>query len=79
MGIESKILASTGFQHRVYKSREELLNGLLNTIKTENKTLEFVQSSLRSASDVYKKGGHVTMKYRDQIFRMHYDNRRQLL
>jgi len=47
-------------------------------MKTENKTLEFVQSSLRSASDIYKKGGHVTMNYRDQLFRMHFDNRRLL-
>jgi transposase len=47
-------------------------------MKTENKTLEFVQSSLRSASDIYKKGGHVTMNYRDQLFRMHFDNRRQI-
>lgn len=37
-----------------------------------------MQGSLRSASDVYKKGGNVTMKYRDQLFRMHFDNRRLL-
>jgi len=78
MGIESKIIASTGFQQRVYSNRGELLKGLLTTIRAENKTIEFVQSSLRSASEVYKKGGHVTLNYRDQLFRMHFDNRRQL-
>jgi hypothetical protein len=78
LGIESRIIATTGFQHRVYPYRAELLKGLLSNMKTENKTIEFVQSSLRSASDIYKKGGHVTMQYRDQLFRMHYDNRRQL-
>lgn len=48
-------------------------------MKSESKALEYVQSSLRSASEIVKSGGHVTMKYRDQIFRMHYDNRRVLM
>jgi hypothetical protein len=47
-------------------------------LKSDNKTLEYVQGSLRSARDIYKKGGHVTMKYRDQLFRLHFDNRRVL-
>lgn len=40
-----------------------------------------MQSRLRSATDIKKKGGHVTMQYRDQRqrFRMHYENRRVLL
>jgi hypothetical protein len=45
-------------------------------LKSENKTLEYVQSSLRSALDIYREGGHVTMVYKDQTFRLHYDNRR---
>jgi hypothetical protein len=55
-----------------------MLKSFISTMKTENKTIEFVQSRLRSASDIYKRGGHVTMVRRDQLFRMHYDNRRQL-
>jgi hypothetical protein len=78
MGFESNILATTGFQNRNYKDKSELLCLLKDVMKSESKTLEFVQGSLRSASDVYKKNGNVTWKYRDQQFRMHYDNRRLL-
>jgi hypothetical protein len=48
------------------------------TLKSESKTIEFVQSRLRSATDVFKYGGHVTKVYRDQQFRMHFDNKRVL-
>jgi len=47
-------------------------------MKTDNKTIEYIQTTLRSASDIYKRGGHVTMQYRDQLFRMHFDLRRVL-
>lgn len=55
-----------------------MLDGMLDLIKSEHKTMEFTQSRLRSAADIYNKGGQVTMQYRDQIFRMHFDNRRVL-
>lgn len=51
---------------------------LEEVFKTDSRTIEYIMNSLRSASEVYKKGGHVTMKYRDQLFRMHFDNRRIL-
>ena len=78
MGLGSKILATTGFQNKIYSSKSELTDLLSDVMKSQSKTLEYVQGSLRSASDVYKKGGNVTMKYRDQLFRLHYDNRRVL-
>jgi hypothetical protein len=78
LGFESKIIATTGFQHRMFRDKKALVDIFTQTIKTEYKTIEYIQSSLRSASEVYKHGGHVTMKYRDQLFRMHYDNRRKL-
>jgi hypothetical protein len=34
------------------------------------KTITFTTTSLRSATDIYKYGGHVTMVYRDQDFRL---------
>jgi hypothetical protein len=40
------------------------------------KTISFASTSLRSAIDIYKKGGHVTMSYRDQDFRVLYNNNR---
>lgn len=78
IGIDSKIIATTGLQHRAFQGRLDMLAGFLATFKTDIKTVEFVQSRLRSASEIYKRGGHVTMVRRDQLFRMHFDNRRVL-
>lgn len=79
VGIDSKIIASTGFQRTIYKDKAELFSIFLDTFKSDAKTLEYIQFRLRSASDIYKKGGHVTPVYRDQLFRMHYDNRRLII
>ena len=78
LGLGSKVIATTGFQHRAYASRELLQAGFLESIKSEYKTLGYIQSTLRTASDIYKKGGHVTMVYTDRQFRMHFDHRRLL-
>ena len=78
LGLESKIIATTGIQHRVFDGKDQMLKGFISIFKSENKTIEYVQGRLRSASDIYKKGGHVTMVRRDQLFRMHFDNRRIL-
>lgn len=78
IGIESKIIATTGLQHKVYHSKNTMIRSLTEVVKSEDKTIEFVQTRLRSATDIYKKGGNVTMLHRDQLFRMHYDNRRLL-
>lgn len=75
LGLESKIKATTGFQTRGY-TQEELIVTLTKTLQSENKELEYVQNSLRSAYDIYKDGGHVTMVYSDKIFRLLYDNKR---
>lgn len=48
----------------------------IETLQRETKQLEFIQSSLRSASDLYKRGGHVTMVYSDRMFSLVYDNKR---
>jgi hypothetical protein len=79
VGIDSKIIASTGFQRSFYKDKDDLFSIYLDTFKSDAKTLEYIQFRLRSASDIYKKGGHVTPVYRDQLFRMHYDNRRIII
>lgn len=78
MGYSSRIIATTGFQNRTYIDKKELFCVLEGVIKSEEKVIEYTMSSLRSASEIYKKGGHVTMKHRDQLFRLHYDNRRVL-
>jgi hypothetical protein len=77
LGINSKIIATTGFQNKNYYNTN-LVPIFIDNLKSESKTIGYVQSRLRSASDIYKKGGHVTMVKKDQLFRMHYDNRRVL-
>jgi hypothetical protein len=74
LGFESKILATTGFQH--YYSLTNMVKALTETFHSSSKKIEFIQTRLRSAKDIYKKGGHVTMVYKDQQFRMHFDNKR---
>jgi len=72
--------ATTGFQNRNYTQLELLENfsNKLNIYNT-NKTLEFLQTSLTSAIDVIKQGGHVTRKFSDRKFSLLYDNRREIL
>ena len=53
-----------------------MINFLTQTFQSEAKSFEYVQTRLRSATDIFKKGGAVTMVYRDQQFRMHFDNKR---
>ena len=43
---------------------------------SDHKEFEYTQRRLRSAKDVFNNGGHVTEVLRDQIIRLHYDNRR---
>lgn len=78
MGIESNIKATTGFQSSGYEHKE-LVSIFKDCIGSEDKYFEFVQQRLRGAKDIYEKGGHVTKVLRDQIFRLFYDNRRQIL
>ena len=78
LGIESKIKATTGFQSQGY-THEELVNMLKKTFKESEKEIEFTLSSIRSAKEVFKQGGHVTTKLRDQKFRIKFDNRREII
>ena len=41
-------------------------------------TVTFISESLRSPKDLIKHGGHVTMGYRDQTYRVNYDNKRRV-
>lgn len=78
LGLESRIKATTGFQVKSL-SNSELAVILIDKISSENKFFEYIQFSLRSAKDIFLKGGHVTPVYRDQIFRIQFDNRRKIL
>ena len=78
LGIESKIKATTGFQSKEYE-HSELVKLFKNVLKGPEKFFEFTHKRLRSAKDIFNKGGHVTAIFKDQKFRMFYDNRRQII
>ena len=72
---ESSIMAATGFQKSIY-SMNEIEELFKNTMNSKNKEIVYLHHRLRSALDIFKNGGHVTSIYKDQIFRMFFDNRR---
>lgn len=78
MGIESKIRAITGFQSRGF-TKDELVPLFIQVLNTPEKKIEYIMGSLTSSKEIYKNGGHVVMKGRDQIFRLHFDNRRRIM
>lgn len=78
LGIESQIKATTGFQSRTI-SKNDMLASFIDKMQSKEKYFEYIQTSLRSAKEIYKKGGHVTMTYKDQMFRLQYDNRRRII
>jgi hypothetical protein len=73
--LESGISALTGFQKKGIGNKE-LFHLVTKSMTSFEKSLNYIQTSLRSATDIYKKGGHVTPINRDQVFRTVYDNRR---
>jgi len=78
LGIDSKIVAATGFQRAGF-DKNELVTLFKNTLSKENKLFEFTRKSLRSAKDIFEKGGQVTEVLKDQTFRLFYDNRREII
>jgi hypothetical protein len=78
LGVESGIKATTGFQSFGY-SQDELVSHFKEVLSSIDKAFEYTQTRVRSAKDVFKKGGHVTLNLRDQTIRLHYDNRRSIV
>lgn len=79
LGFSSGIKACTGFQSKGL-SKERLTNALITVMKSGDLSdHEYIQNSLRSAKDIYLKGGHATKVYRDQSFKMVFDNKRQIV
>ena len=78
MSKEGKIKATTGFQAgNIPLDELEVL--FKERILSTNKTIEFVNKSLRSALSIIKEGGHVTMVHSDKKYRLVYDNRRVII
>jgi hypothetical protein len=78
LGIGSLIKATTGFQSTSYQ-QSELVSEFKKVLSSDNKQFEFVAKRLRGAKDVFSNGGHVQPIYKDQKFRMYYDNRRKIV
>jgi hypothetical protein len=78
LGIGSYIKATTGFQSGGYQ-HTELVTEFKKVLGSDSKQFEYVAKRLRGAKDVFTKGGHVQSIYKDQKFRMLFDNRRQIL
>lgn len=75
LSVDMRIKAITGLQTKDQSLAETWC--LINEASdVQGKTVTFTSTSLRSATDIYKKGGHVTMEYRDQDFRLWYNNQR---
>ena len=72
------MIATTGFQRNSYE-KTELVPLFKNVLKNDNKFIEYTKSSLRSAKDIFIKGGHVTNEFKEQTFRLFYDNRRNII
>lgn len=75
LGLEGKIRAMTGYQVTIQS--QELVEKVLDVMHGD-KTLPFVQFSLRSAKDIYQKGGNVTAKLQEKVLNMKHDNRRNV-
>lgn len=73
------ISAITGFQTRNIE-KSWLVEEFSRIVKSDsNKIIEYIQTGLRSASNIYKNDGHVIATYKDRSFSLEYDNKRCIL
>ena len=80
MSSGGEISAATGLQRQnLNLSIDETFKYIVNILKSFDKKINFLSSSLRSASAIYKKGGHVTMIYKDQSYTFYFDNKRKIV
>lgn len=75
------VSAATGFQTK-FLDKDFLIkewSDIMNDDNNNKKSFEYIQTSLRSATDVYKNGGHVIQKFKDRKYSLCYDNKRRIL
>jgi hypothetical protein len=77
MGIGSDILAATGYQVRVPKA--VLYDTISAGFSLPDKSIPYIQRTLRGGVEIQKQGGHVTKSYQDYEFRLLFDNRRKVM
>jgi len=54
----------TGYQQS--ESMEELIPKIISYFNSPSKSLPFIQTSLRSAKEIYLGGGHTTLKLNER-------------
>jgi hypothetical protein len=50
----------TGLQKNSFNDLNHIADTVKDLFNSEDKTLEFISMRLRTATDIFKKGGHVT-------------------
>lgn len=66
----------TGYQrHEPIEQTIDRVNKSFNG----SKQIAFIQTSLRSAKEIYQKGGHSTLNLSERIFNLKFDNRREIV
>ena len=69
------IKALTGYQrHEPIEQTIDKVNKSFN----DTKRIPYIQTSLRSAKEIYQFGGHSTLKLSERIFNLKFDNRREI-
>jgi len=64
LGLSGGIKAMTGYQQS--EPMEELIPKIISYFNSPSKSLPFIQTSLRSAKDIYLEGGHTTLKLNER-------------
>jgi len=75
LGLSGGIKALTGYQR--HESIEQTIDKV-NKSFNGSKQIAFIQTSLRSAKEIYLKGGHSTLILNERIFNLKFDNRREI-
>jgi hypothetical protein len=79
IGLSGTITATTGFQHSRL-DRTFFESTFIDVIQnSSSKVIEYIQTGLRSAKDVYDYGGHLIRTYKDRSFSLEYDNKRRVI
>jgi hypothetical protein len=71
----------TGMQrkHPVMKNYFHIAEMIKDMFGSRDHSIIYIQDSLRSANDIYKRGGHVTKKFMDKSFSVLYNNKRFII
>lgn len=65
----------TGYQR--HEPIEQTIDKVNKSFKG-SKQIAFIQTSLRSAKEIYQEKGHSTLKINERFFNLRYDNRREI-